>query len=513
MYSTSGKPVSFKGPNCSKALDRHVSYKGELMCLYRDNLSFYSGRSNWKVDLPATPIMGTGVINNNLAGSTSVAFIGADDYKLYTSNTYDKWHEAETTLHRRSDFSGILDTHPINRNYTAVGVYEYVNVFNKGVDVYYFGPDGLISNGTLANSPEFNYGFETNVFGQGNDVFITAQNSSERELQTYKLSRRELTGLEKEDNPYSRYALVDLMFGYGIAQTSWEVNQKISIDSKTRARASFDMNDSLLHNYYAQGRVGNTQATVHYLTSEAKNSDSDLVSKGTEALNAVVDFNGMFGGATTLRLELEKMASGGVVTYSDDMTEIPVQEAFETEYNSLALYLMLEQGLYFGLHSSNYLAPSAVGFETKSGSYAGSAFDRDFDIDRYLLVVGYDEASYGSRYETSYNRFYINGEVGVGLNKLNVSRGAFEEAVGREEGKIQGKYALALTSTLELGYTLQHRSTTLRGLGYSLQAGYRARGDWTFQSKPSSSDKDGYYLVYDRADLWHGPFIQFNAIF
>ena len=458
-------------------------------------------------------LSGTGAINNNLAGSTSVAFIGEDDYKLYTSNTYNQWHEADTTLHHRSDYSGILDTHPINRNYTAVGVYEYVNIFNKGVNLYYFGPDGLISNGTLANSPDFNYGFDTNVFGQGNEVYINARNSSERSDQTYNVSRQELAEIEMENNRFSRYALVDLMFGYGLSQTSWEVNQKIKSNDNTRARASYDMNDSLMHNYYAQGRFGNTQATVHYLTSEAKDSDDKLVSKGTEALNMVVDFNGLFSGATTLRLELEKMESGGIVTYTDDKTEGSVREAFETEYNSFALYLMMEKGMYFGLHTSNYHAPSAVGFENERGRYVGSAFDRDFDIDRYMFVVGYDEATYGGRYETSYNRFYINGELGLGLNKLDVSRDALEQAVGERSGKIHGKYAFALSSSLELGYTLQQRSTSLRGLGYSIQAGYRARGDWTIQSKSDSADSDGYYLLYDRADLWHGPFVQVNAIF
>ena len=57
MYSTSSSPVSFSGPNCSKAIDRHVNYSGELMCLYHDKLTFHSGSANRRVDLPAKAII------------------------------------------------------------------------------------------------------------------------------------------------------------------------------------------------------------------------------------------------------------------------------------------------------------------------------------------------------------------------------------------------------------------------------------------------------------------------
>ncbi|WP_413113739.1 hypothetical protein [Thaumasiovibrio sp. DFM-14] len=518
MYS-SHNATRFPGPSCRRAMTRHVDGNGNLMCLHEDKLELHGSRGHIRnIELPVKARYGTGAIGNNLSGQTAVAFIGHDDNKLYTSNSYANWVSAETNLHHRSDFNGIVAPYPVKNDETVVGVYEWLNVRNRGVSLYRFSNNSLYSSGYLVNTPRFNYGSNMDVFGRGSDLYVTAQNTSTRDRQTYQLSTYDLWNLgldeagEEVRMASPRASSIDMMFGYGVTQNSWEVNQKIRTGDDTRARATYDMNDSILHNYYMQGRYRDTQVTVNYLTSEAEESDNNLVSKGTELLTAVVDFNGFFDGAMTLRLELEKMAAGGTVNYYDDNSNA-FHHAFETDYNMYGLSFVMEEGLYLGLRVSNYDAPSAVGFEKKNGRYQGAAFDRDFSVDRYMLVLGYDETSYGGRYELDYNRFYIDGEFGLGLNKLNVSRDALEDAVGSREGKIYGRYALAVTSAVELGYTYQRRSARLRGLGFSLQAGYRAKVDWTYQSPSDSASSDEYYLLYERTDLWHGPFVQFNAIF
>ncbi len=519
MYSTHNA-VTFPGPSCRRAMTRHVSASGELMCLHDDRLETFNSRGRIRnIDLPVEARYGSGAIGNNLTGQTAVAFIGRDDNKLYMSNSQADWVSADTNLHGRSDFNNILDPYPVDDVETVVGVYEYANIRNRGVALYRFRNSYLSSSGYLVNTSAFNYGSSgLEVFGQGRDIFVTGRNQSERKDQTYQLATYDLRSLGMDDDgepvrfASARQSMLDMMFGYGVTQTSWDVNQKIRSGGDTQARASYDMNDSLLHNYYMQGRYRDTQVTVNYLTSEGEESDNNLVSKGTELLTAVVDFNGMFDGAMTLRLELEHMESGGVVNYSDGGGH-SFRETFETDYSVYGLSFVMEEGGYLGFKYSTYDAPSAVGFEKRNGRYQGSAFDKDFSIDRYMLVIGYDEASYGGRYEMSYNRFYIDGEFGLGINKLNVSRDALEEATGTREGKIYGKYALAVTSAVELGYTYQRRSTRLRGLGVSFQAGYRAKVDWTYQKPSDEASSDEFYLLYERTDLWHGPFVQFNAIF
>ncbi|RXJ74928.1 hypothetical protein CS022_01720 [Veronia nyctiphanis] len=267
----------------------------------------------------------------------------------------------------------------------------------------------------------------------------------------------------------------------------------------------------MLHSSYFQGRVDNLQITLQYLTSKGTESASKAERIGTDYISGIIDFNGFFDGADTLRFRIDRMEAEGTAIYRDSQGQSLVTD-FETAYQNTDLLLMSERGFYFGLGYSHYKMPSAVGFKSTRGGQSGTSFDKQFEIDRFMLFAGKDEISYGARYETSYSRVFIAPQFGIGINKLSVSDQALFDAVGTY-GDISGKYAVALSGQLDLGYTFQQRSVAAYGLGYSIQLGYRAKADYTIQDWFPENDDGSWMLNYSRSDIWHGPYLQFNVMF
>ncbi|MFA0493476.1 hypothetical protein [Vibrio sp. 10N.222.54.B11] len=496
-----------------------ITHNGILVCAKDDVVHMRGPGYEREFTLPESSF--AGAVNNNLAGTTAIAFVGRDSFNLYTTNVYKlmsyedtAWDKTLSYFHPRSDSNQVLTVYPENRTRTIVAAYEYINVLNKGLNLYYFQDGKEPIAGHFFNSARVNIGHEPEIYVAGRDVIIRAKNSSIRDRQSWKISLDDLqNNVEDQFLRYSHPAKIDLLAGYGLTHTDWSINQRIKDNNKeTVAKTSYRMNDENMETYYFQGRIGETQISLRQLTNEGKDHSNGNVSKGTKMLTGVVDFHGFFDGANTLRLEFDTLESGGVAHYSDvNGTLEPF--TFETEYTNIDILLMGERGGYWGFSYSDYHAPSAVGFFDRNGRIAGTAFDENFDIKSYMFKIGYNEAAYGARYETSYSRFYNDIGIGIGLSKLSVDRDALEAATGDRHAKLSGRNRLALTGELEIGYIWQKRFHSMRAAGFSLQAGYRAKADMLIPMYgDAKGDDNGYELAYERSDIWHGPFVQFNAV-
>ena len=504
---------------CEDSQSTGFSYKGELLCLNENSLDVYTVSNKHSIPLPTESDFGA--INNNLAGTVSIAYVNTSDGKLRYANLYDlnrvgseAWGSHKTDLHSRSDRRDVISTYPINRERGLVGIYEYINPFNKGVNLYYFEGDKSARR-VISNSEEGNFGFGPEVFMYGQQYAITAHDPKDNERQTYLVDPREMDKPEVYTNEISSQSSVDFLAGYGLMNNYWEATQSIGDDVETK----YDINDSFLHSVYLQARLRDTQVSLKYLTNQAEESAGDG-SEAVSMLTGLVDFNAFFEGADTLRLKMDWTKTDGSATFKSTDTNhclangCSVKKNFSTEYKAIETLVLSEGGMYMGFSYSNYAMPSAVGFQNNkdSSSLTGVAFDEDFEQTRYMFVIGRDEAAYGARYESNYNRFYIMPKLGIGVAQYDISSKAEEEARNGESGSITGKYGLALTGGLDAGYIYQRRWSEASGLGYSIQGGLRANIDWSSNGILDSGD-DGLYFDYNRFDIMWGPYIQFNAIF
>ncbi|MGL6261547.1 hypothetical protein [Vibrio sp. WXL210] len=506
---------------CRYATDAEmtITHNGTLVCANDDVVHLRA--PGYKRDIKMPERAFATAVNNNLAGTTAIAFVGRDSFNLYTTNVHklynqedNAWDKTLSYFHPRSDSNKVLAVYPENRSKTIVAAYEYINVLNKGLNLYYFQDNQEPIAGHFFNSSEINIGHEPEIYVAGRDVIIRAQNTSTRDRQSWRISLNDLQhNIEDQFLRYSHPAKIDLLAGYGLTQTDWSINQRVKDnDRETVAKTSYRMNDENMETYFFQGRIGETQIALRQLTNEGKEHSNGNVSKGTKMLTGVIDFHGLFDGANTLRLEFDKLESGGEARFSNNEGDSS-RHIFETEYTNISMLIMGERGGYWGFSYSDYQAPSAVGFVNRYGRVVGTAFDEDFDIQSYMFKIGYNEASYGARYETSYSRFYNDIGLGLGMSRLSVGRDAIADVTGDRGSKISGRNRLAMTGELEIGYIWQRRFRSLRAAGFSLQAGYRAKADYLI---PPLDDIEGddkrYHLAYDRSDIWHGPFVQFNAV-
>ncbi|KAB2826175.1 hypothetical protein [Aliivibrio finisterrensis] len=505
---------------CESSQATGFNYQGELLCLNENTLDIYSAKHKRSIKLPKESDFGA--INNNLAGTVSIAYVNTEERRIRYTNLHnlekqknEAWEMLSTRLHDRSDRRNIIATYPINRSRGLVTMYEYVNPFNKGLNLYYFEGDKSARR-IVSNSEEGNFGFNPEVFVYGNQYAITAEDPKENKRHTYLVNPDEMSKPETYVNDMSTKSKVDFLAGYGLMYNNWEATQSIGDDVET----DYNINASFLHTVYLQARLMDTQASLKYLTNQAEGATDGKNSEAVSMLTGLVDFNSFFEGADTLRLKMDWTKTDGTATFKSSNSSYclaegcSVKKGFSTEYKSIETLVLSEGGMYMGFSYSNYAMPSAVGFQRNedSSSLLGVAFDEDFEQTRYMFVIGRDEAAYGARYETNYNRFYLTPKLGIGVAQYDISSAAEKIARNGESGSITGTYGLAITGGLDFGYIYQRRWAEASGLGYSIQAGVRANIDWSTNGILDAGDDD-IYFDYNRFDLMWGPYIQFNAMF
>ncbi|GAL03523.1 hypothetical protein JCM19237_6417 [Photobacterium aphoticum] len=81
----------------------------------------------------------------------------------------------------------------------------------------------------------------------------------------------------------------------------WDASQSVGDDVET----DYEIDPSFLHSVYFQARYSDTQVSLKYLTNQAKEKGPDGTSEAVDMLTGLVDFNGFFEGADTLRLKID----------------------------------------------------------------------------------------------------------------------------------------------------------------------------------------------------------------
>lgn len=505
-----------------------ITRDGALVCLSEKTIEIYkkpTGRDQ-KVDesnvqvlkLPAKAQISK--LNNNLTGDIGIAIINTEQQKLYyaelnnllmLNRANSAWSSHYTLIHDRSDSRDVLAVYPNSSSHGVVAAYEYVNVLNKNTTIYNF-EDNAASRRIITNNINGNFGTNPEVFFYDDEqVLFTAKSSEDGDLHSYLIDVETLKAEETfySDNP--EQSNIDFLSGYSIALNSWFMSQSAG-DS---IRTDYDINNSLLQSVYFQARYRDTQLTLKYLTNEVKESSTNSVSY----LTGLVDFNGFFDGADTLRLQVDWSQLSGTATYkSTDYLingESEFSSKFESDYKNFELLIFSEHGNYFGFSYSTMAMPSAIGLSIseESTSIVGWAFDEDYKQTTLMLKAGSDEAAYGARYEVNYNRGFFRPNIGVGLVGRGISDAAITEATSSTTTKkITGDWTWVALLGLDTGYTHQRRWEEYKGIGYSVQLGLRAELYYQAESYQTADDEE-LFVNMERFDFNLGPYVQFNAIF
>ncbi|GHB77380.1 hypothetical protein GCM10008107_28600 [Psychrosphaera saromensis] len=525
----------FSTTKMCKGLDRDISSQGEVVCITGGNVEVvgkFSG--NKDKTFPLLPNVKIAVVDHYPGGVINLAYInetineydeGLLEYQLNVNDlnnlkkSQSSWLTTQTNLHKNSDFGDILAVNSRGDRKFSAAVYEWVNAYNKALVAYNFSSTGIDNVGKINASELHNYGFSPSVEMTKRNVTFSALNSSSGERERFSYSNTDLTKMNYEQHEFANASTFEFMFGAGFQPSFWHVSQTVDVDDISKARTKYEMNTNTLTSYYMQGRWGDSQLAVSLLQNKAKEKvnhaiDNKLIQEVVKEYVVQYDYHGLFSGASTLRLMYGSLNAGGIATYQVDDEE-ESEYAFESKRVIYQALVMAEKGMYAGGYYSTYNSPSMVGFADEYRDYAGVAFDKDFRLSKYGVVLGYDEGWYGSRYETDYNRWYISGEVGLGMVRLHASRQVLLDAVGTDEGDIHGKNTIELKWAIDAGYVWQRRIKSLKGLGMSVLAGYKIQMESLGQDpEDGEEDEDGGWIInYQRQDIIHGPYVKLNVIF
>ena len=414
------------------------------------------------------------------------------------------------------DRMGILSIYPDSETVSYSAIYRYMNPYNKGLVFYYLDfSRGTFIKGFLFNSEDRNIGFDPSVYSTQEEVVVSAKNSSEGGYVHFVIPKGEVAKIEgavpEHIRGFEGEKTIEFQFSARTSLLTWKAGSAVKKDDVTYAEATYDMSNSLFYGISMEGRVGKTQLAVSYLRNKAEEKGG-LTAKVSEYISAVVDFNELIGKRRTLRIGYEKGRVNGIARFKSGSTSR--YTVFETDLTSYYGYLMMERGLYQGIEYYNYKIPSAVGFSDWSGAIAYYDFDPNFTLYSLLLLVGYDKVSYARRYETNLNDFYFAGNLGIGIGYAKVSK-EIEDKAKTSTGatSISVPVYTLFKAYGELGYIYQRRAKVFKGLGFSINLGYRLTLLRTMAESEGGSDPNKLFLEFERYDVLHGPFLQGNLIF
>ena len=264
-----------------------------------------------------------------------------------------------------------------------------------------------------------------------------------------------------------------------------------------------------------QGRYKNTRLVVNYLKNKEKNK------KASTFLNTFIDFDSLFT-TRSLRLVIEKGSVSGVATYKDPNGDIKTdiygnkvdKTSIQTKLQHYSLLFIANDGFYHSIDYSIYKMPSLLGYGSGS-SVSFTLFDPKTKIQKFSYIYGYDELSYTKRYFKDVNKFFMEGLIGIGLANISISDKKELNKLVDENGYsgVDNSPALAFDYGLNIGYIFQRKSSYLKGFGISFEIGYKLRGTTYFSSTTDNNEDNKAQLVFERNDIWHGPYANINLVF
>jgi hypothetical protein len=510
-----------------KALAHIISKQNALIVLTTSSIVTVA-KDGAIVDTTPAPVKLTqGILRNNPDGEISAIAV-ANDQIVFSNRK--KWVVAEQVLSKHGDRQKILGVYPDTENVSHGIVYKYVNAYCKGL--YYmkadFQGEPQIRKGWIFNSEDRNIGWEPDIHSDNRTVFISSVNSSSGKKVHFSIPKMKLYEIEDITPEHLQNwgcfeQDASFLVGGGLSQVSWIANSQIEKDDVKFLDVEYDISDSLFILAQFEGRLGDTQLSLSYLRSQAKDyvgeqaedAGGKLARNASEFLFGQIDFYGLLSKSSSLRLVLEKSTINGVAKVKKNDI-LHKTEEFESKYDRYAALVTREKGMYYGLQYEKYTMPSAVGFSDSSKRIVFADFDKEFGIDKVSFLVGYDILAYSKRYETNYRDLYFAGNMGLGLLWVNLSdeiESRAEAETGNKEG-IDAPWAFAFDAMIEVGYIWQQKIKSLNGFGYALQIGYRAKGSYMSAGQSDDGDgTEGLALEFERYDVLHGPFVQFSMMY
>lgn len=456
-------------------------------------------------------------IGNSPDGFVSMIAVGDNDIVFMNyRGEKTQFIVDSNVLSTYGDRMGILSIYPENESISYSAVYRYMNPYNKGLVLYQIDfSNGTFIRGFLFNSEDRNIGFDPSVYTSGEEVIVSARNSTEGGYVHFVIPKNEVAKIEgavpEHIQGFEGEKTMEFQFSARASLLTWKAGSTVKKDDVTYAEVTYDMSNSLFYGVSMEGRVGKTQLAVSYLRNKAEEKGG-LTAKVSEYISAVVDFNDLIGKRRTLRIGYEKGRINGIARFkSGAVSRFTV---FETDLTLYYGYLMMERGLYAGLEYYNYRIPSAVGFSDWNGTVVFYDLDPNFTLYSLMYVVGYDKVSYTRRYEVNLSDFYFAGNIGLGLGFAKVSKDIEDRAKASTGATSISIPLYTLVKAYgELGYIYQRRAKVLKGLGISVNLGYRLTFLRTIAESEGGSDPFELNLEFERYDLLHGPFLQANLIF
>jgi len=465
-------------------------------------------------------------ITNNPNGAIAIAGVEKDTRTVYVSNT-STWINSGIKLAEHSDQKGILSVYPKDNKDVYVVAYNLINIYHKGLmGAHVNFATNFAESGWIYNYEKQNVGFDPEIYINDKHLVILATNSSTRQRVSFTITPKEYATIDEncpDREGFENEDMLSFMAGAGLEYLAWDASSSVSKNDIDYADTEYDISNSIYKKLYFQGRVGDTQLALSYMQNEAEKVGG-LTKKASKALNFAVDFNSFISKSSTLRIAYSTADINGITTFIDEnngavsVTPNGEQKEFESKIERISLLLMGERGLYAGLEYTKFTTPAAMGFSGSSKSVEYYGLDEELGLTNFELVAGYDTAAYAKRYETDFDTFYFQGLIGLGVSKYDISS-EFKQKVENTSGKsiVSSDYSFVGDLELQVGYLWQQRFKAVKGLGYSIDLGLKARGSYTGigQSEDSDSNIGASELSAEmtRYDIWYGPYAYFNIIF
>ncbi len=461
---------------------------------------------------------------NNPNGDLGFIGIDSSDYIHLCNNL--KCSKTNFYLAKHGDRLGILSVYPENENFIHGAFYNYVNSFNKGINYINF---DFASNETndiyVFNSNERNIGWDPEIYIEENNINISGYCSSNSENYNFVFPKEKikenLNSYPDNIEGFENEPFFTFLGGGGVMKQFWLMES-----SAGNAYTDYIINETYSLTGFIQGRMGDTQIALSYLQNKIE-SEKGIAGDVSRFFSLFFDFNDLISPQTTLRLLAEKSKVGGVSKSEYEDSEGIVYDDFVTDYLKIGLYFMFERGLYWGLDYVNYTAPGVIGLTDNAGNVVYSDYDKNLKMNQFSLILGYDISSYANRYENDFNKLYFAGNLGFGLIFYGLSdslTSRLEAAAG--EKTIVSKYGFSFLGELEAGYIFQRKFSSLKGLGYSIIVGYKAKFNYIIPGQVASElfaddedkesvelDESELALEHYRHQIIHGPFFLINILF
>ncbi|MEA2100585.1 MAG: hypothetical protein U9P72_10705 [Campylobacterota bacterium] len=465
-------------------------------------------------------------ISNNPQGDITIAGIEKFSRTIYVSN-FDRWINSNITLAQHSDKNGILSIYPQNKNDIYLVAYNLINIYNKGLMGSHVDFSKNVSeSGWIYNYEKHNIGFDPEIYLKDKELIINASNSSTDKRVSFSITKEQYATID-ENTPkrdgFEDESILSFMVGTGLEYLLWDANTKVDKDDVDYASSRYDISNSFYKKLYFQGRVADTQLAVSYMKSEAQEVGG-LTKDVSDALNLFVDFNGLISESSVLRLAYTTSNINGITTFIDknngatSITADGEKKEFKSTIEKISLLLMQERGVYGGIEYTNFETPSTVGFSGSGKNIEYYGLDNNFGITNIELIAGIDTAAYAKRYETDLSKFYFQSLAGFGVSIYEMSD-SFEKKIKYLSNKkiVNSDLSFVLDLEVQFGYLWQQRFKLAKGLGYSIDLGFKARGSYTGagQSDDSEDTIEANELTMEmtRYDIWYGPYAYFNIMF